>query len=293
MKILLTGSSGRLGMAILKESARFGQEKNIAFEFVEMDVSESTFTPPSSQFHQGSFADAALMEKVLPGCDAVIHTAAYHGRFLKSRTPTEFVEMNAGGLATMLEACVKYGVRRFVFSSTMEILIGRDWAASGMARLDESYPPRCDSIYSLSKLQCELLGEYYAARKGIEFIALRYQNLASSEASPLGLLARDVQLTDAARANLLAATVKDVSYEMMLIGPATPLNNQDIVAAQSAPQQVIEKYWPGAMKVLLDQNLSPQPGNFWPPLNIDRARRVLGWRPEHTFENWLRGQGWG
>jgi nucleoside-diphosphate-sugar epimerase len=291
MKILLTGSSGRLGTAVLQEAARFGQEHNIDFEFVGLDARESTFAS-SIEFHKGSFTDSALIEQLLPGCDAIIHTAAYHGGFLKDHTPTEFVEVNVGGLATMLEACVKFDVKRFVFSSTMEVLIGRDWAASGMARMDESCPPRCDSIYSQSKLQCESLGQFYASEKGIEFVALRYQNIDPPNSSPLGLLARGVTAADTARSNLHAAIAKNVSYEMMLIGPASPITNQDIVKAQTDPEAVLEKYWPGASKVLLEQDLKLSPNCFWPAVNINHARRVLGWEPEQTFEKWLREQGW-
>ena len=109
----------------------------------------------------------------------------------------------------------------------------------------------------------------------------------------LGLLARGVTAADTARANLLATIAEDVSYEMMLIGPSTPITNQDIVKAQSDPESIIEKYWPGAMKVLLENNLKAAPHDFWPPVNIDHARRILGWEPELTFESWLRKNGWG
>ena len=291
MKILLTGSSGLLGTAVLNEAKRFGKEQHRELEFVGLDTRESTFAPSSSLvFHKGSFTDGALIEKILPGCDAIIHTAAYHGRFLATHTPTEFVEVNAGGLATLMEACVKYNVKRCIFSSTMEILVGRDWAASGMARLDESCPPRPDSIYSQSKLQCESLGQYYAAKYGIEFLALRYQNIEAPDASPLGLLARGATAADVARANLRGLIAPDVSYEMMLIGPATPVTNQDIAKAQSEPESVLEKYWPGALKVLLERNLQLSPHHFWPPVNIDKARRVLCWQPEQTFGKWLSAQ---
>lgn len=292
MRILLTGSSGLLGSAILNEAARLGQEHQINFEFVGLDIRESTSAHPSLENHIGNFTDAALIEKLLPGCDAVIHTAAYHGGFLKDHTPNEFVDVNVGGQTTLLEACVAHDVRRFVYSSTMEVLVGNDWTASGMQRLDETCPPRCDTIYSQSKLMGESLGQYYAERKGIEFLTLRYQNLERSGYSPLSLLARGVTAEDAARANLLAAIVPDISYELMLIGPATPFINFDMVQAQSDPAAVVEKYWPGAMKVLLEKNLSLTSNRFWCAVRIDRARRVLGWQPETTFEGWLKEQGW-
>lgn len=292
MKILLTGCSGLLGNAVLNAALPLGKEQNTTFEFVGLDVCKSTFTPPLLEFHQGSYADAALLDRILPGCDAVIHTAAYHGRCLTTYTPTEFVEVNVGGLATMLEACIKHNVRRFVFSSTMEILIGSGWEASGMQRVNETCPPRPNTIYPQSKLLCESLGQYYAAEKGIEFLALRYQNIDPPNSSPLGLLARSVTANDAARANLLASIVEDVSYDMMLIGPSTPFTNRDIVEAQNTPAVVIEKYWPSAMEILLTNNLSPRPHDFWPAVSVDHARRVLGWVPEQTFEGWLHTQGW-
>ena len=64
------------------------------------------------------------------GCDAVIHTAALHGGNRETHTPRQFTEVNVLGLQGMLELAVKLGVRRFVFSSTMEVVIGRTWDSS-------------------------------------------------------------------------------------------------------------------------------------------------------------------
>jgi hypothetical protein len=64
------------------------------------------------------------------------------------------------------------------------------------------------------------------------------------------------------------------------------------VKAQTDTEAVLEKYWPGASKVLLEQDLKLSPNCFWPAVNIDHARRVLGWEPGQTFEKWLREQGW-
>jgi hypothetical protein len=63
-----------------------------------------------------------------------------------------------------------------------------------------------------------------------------------------------------------------------------------MVKAQSDPESVIEKFWPGAAKVLLEKGLNLKPHDFWPAVSIDHARRVLSWEPEQTFESWLRVQ---
>ncbi len=292
MKILLTGSNGLLGQAVIDQVPHFAKRHHIPLEVIGLDLHKPVNPSPHCEFHQGSYTDAALLEQLIPQCDAVIHTASLHGNCLKTHTPTEFVEVNVGGLATLLESCVKHNLRRFVFSSTMEILVGRDWYASGMQRLDETSPPHCDSIYSTSKLLCEHLGADYARRFGIEFLALRYMNIELPGHHPLQLLSRGNPASDVALANLHAVLAPDVNFEVLLVAPQTPLTNQDIVRAQTDPLAVIETHWPGAALILQENGHTAHSHFFANPINISKTKRVLKWEPAHTFETWLISQGW-
>lgn len=284
-KILLTGAAGKLGKALRNLDC---ESFNARVEWVSLDVT----TNDDSSIREGTFTDQAILDELLPGCTAVIHTAALHGRFRKSHTPVEFTDVNVTGLVRLLESCLTHGVKRFVFSSTMEVLIGQDWMASGMAVMDESTPTRPDWIYPANKLMCEELGKYYHERHGIEFIALRYMSFEKGTIPGPNLLARDVVAHDAASANLLAATKPGLAYDVLNIGPDTPLTNQDIVAALEDPHAVIEKYWPGATEFLKAGNVELQHTHFWPVTRIDKARQVLGWTPEYSFETYLRSLGW-
>ncbi len=292
MKILLTGVSGLLGQAILQAAPDFANQHSLSLEFIGVDIREPATTPSNLEFHFGSYTDPALLEQLIPQCDAVIHTAALHGGCLKTHTPTEFIAENVGGLCTLLETCNKHHLRRIVFSSTMEILVGRDWYASGMQRLDETSPPRCDSIYSESKLLGEQLGAYYSRKYGIEFLALRYMNIEPPGYHPLQLLGRGNPAIDVALANLHAAIAPDIACEVLLVAPQTPLTNQDIVRAQSDPQAVLESYWPGATAILEQNGLKNGPLFFANPIDITRTKRILKWQPATTFETWLISQGW-
>lgn len=292
MKILLTGVSGLLGQAILQAAPDFANKHSLSLEFIGIDIRKPAIVTPNLDFRLGSYTDPALVEELIPQCDAVIHTASLHGNCLTTHTPTEFIEENIGGLTTMLESCVKHDLRRFVFSSTMEILVGRDWYASGMQRLDEASPPRCDSIYSQSKLQGEQLGAYYARKFGIEFFALRYMNIEPPGYHPLQLLGRGNPASDVALANLHAVIAAPIEFEVLLVAPETPLTNQDIVRAQSDPKAVLESYWPGANAILEQNGLKNGPLFFANPININKTKRVLKWQPATTFESWLISQGW-
>jgi len=97
---------------------------------------------------------------------------------------------------------------------------------------------------------------------------------------------------DIARANLIAATKPGLAYEVLNLGPETPLTQEDIQQAVTDPDAVVEKYWPGAADVLKAHGVKLTLDDFWPVTRIDRAKRVLDWRPETTFETYLESLGW-
>lgn len=281
MRILVTGAGGCLGRAVRRLAA--GQH-----EVIGVDVE----TGGDPQVRAGSFTDLELMREMMTDCDAVIHTAALHGGYRKTHTPHQFTEVNVLGLQGMLELAVELGVRRFVFSSTMEVVIGRTWDSSGMAVVDEETPPNPDWIYPLNKHQCELLGQYYHRHHGLAFTALRYMWFGDEPELTPHLLARFVVPDDVARINLMAAEQNEGDFHVLHVGPETPLTYADIPAAASDPGAVVERYWPGARCFLEEAGVSLAHSHFWPVTRIDRARVAFGWRPRVGFADYLRSIGW-
>lgn len=280
-RVLLTGAAGFLGTAI----RRLGGDD---IDLVCVDIRNGG----DACIHEGTYTDTPLMEELLAGCDTVIHTAGLHGGNRHTHSPAQFMEVNVAGTIALLESCVKLGVKRFVFSSTMEVLLGHDLVASGMSVVDEYTRPNPTWIYPLSKLMCEQAGGYYHRHRGLEFVALRYLGFEEETEPTPYLLARRVMVRDVARANLLAVTVPDIGYQIFNIGPETPLTQQDILGATTDPAAVIENYWPGAWALLQTQNIEVQAKDFWPVTRIDHARRILGWRPEVGFVDYLHSIGW-
>ncbi|MFH1567252.1 MAG: NAD(P)-dependent oxidoreductase [Gemmatimonadota bacterium] len=281
MRILVTGAAGCLGRAVRRLAA--GKH-----EIVGVDVAPRG----DGQVRGGTFTDLGLMRELMAGCDAVIHAAALHGGHSETHTPLQYTQTNVLGLQGMLELGVELGVRRFVFSSTMEVVIGRRWESSGLAVVDEDTPANPDWIYPLNKLQCELLGRHYQRFHGVAFTALRYMWFQDKPGLNPHLLARYLMPDDVARANLLAAERNERDFHLLHIGPETPLTNADIARAVTDPGAVAEQYWPGSGAVLARAGVTLGPQHFWPVTRIDRARVVLGWRPQVTFADYLRSLGW-
>ncbi len=281
MRIMLTGAAGKLGRAVRQAAA--GRHELVCVDIESGDDGE---------VRQGTFTDLDFMRDLMTGCDALVHTAALHGGNAATHTPLQFTEVNVLGFQGLLELAVELGVRRVVFSSSMEVVIGRQWLSGGMAVLDEQTPPSPDWIYPLNKWQCELLGQYYHRNHGMTFTALRYMGFGYAEVLNPDLLARMVATEDVARANLLAAEREDVTFDVLHIGCRTPLTNDDIVSAQTDPGAVVDRHWPGAWQVLQREGVEMGHKRFWPVTRIDRARAVLGWEPQVGFADYLHSLGW-
>lgn len=284
MKILITGAAGRLGRGVRQAAAR-------EHELVLFDQSDKV-TADGGICAQ--MTDRQAVHNAAAGCDAIIHTAAMHGAFRGKRSNAEFIQTNVLGTEYLFEAALKHGVKRLAIASSMEVLIGVDWAAYGTAVVDESLPPRPDWIYSVTKQQIEILGSLYARHHGLEVVQLRYMAFGdmSTEKLGLNLLARYLSVEDAGRATLLAVTRPGLKDEILNIGPDTPLQQRDVNEALSNPNAVLERLWPGCLPLLEKHGLLAKPSHFWPVTRIDRAKRTLGWQPQHTFEAFLLSLGW-
>ena len=107
MRVLVTGSAGRVGRAIYVALAAAGHA-----------VSGIDATPSSTSEHVGDFADPTLLAAALQGVDAVVHTAALHAPHVPHLPESAFRRVNVDGTRRLLEAASAAGVRRIVFTST-------------------------------------------------------------------------------------------------------------------------------------------------------------------------------
>src|SRR4051812_28858805 len=107
MKILVTGSAGHLGEALLRTL----RERHI--DAVGMDVIESPFTDVV-----GSIVDPAAVEQAMRGVTAVLHAATLHKPHVASHSRQAFVDVNVTGTLNLLEAAVANGVKSFIYTST-------------------------------------------------------------------------------------------------------------------------------------------------------------------------------
>jgi len=192
---LVTGAGGEMGHLLLPELAARG------FEIVALDLAA---LPPALaarclETHQMSVADGEGMRTIVNRHhpEIVFHLAAVLSTKAE-RDPDLAYEVNLGGTVGLLRLCredARANGRsvRFLFPSSIAVYGLPDRAAKDAAgAVREEDWARPSALYGITKLQCEMLGTYWSRRAvreavpGVDFRALRFPGLISSETLPSG-----------------------------------------------------------------------------------------------------------
>lgn len=159
LKVLVTGSAGRIGQAVVRELKLRGH-------FVRgLDL---TATPGMDDCIVTDLADASAVHRAAAGMDAIIHLAATpdDDDFL-----TKLVPNNLIGVYHVLEAARLGGVRRLALASSGQVVWWQRFTGPLPIRADA--PPTPRGWYAATKLFQEAAGRAYAESYGLSVVAAR------------------------------------------------------------------------------------------------------------------------
>lgn len=276
MKIVVTGSSGRIGRAIHVRLSR------------QYTVDGFDSAPSSTSAWVGDLADGALLARALQGADAVVHTAALHAPHVPHVGAARFRQVNVDGTRRVLEAASAAGVGRIVFTSTTALYGSAASPGDTAAWVDEALPPQPQTIYHHTKLEAEALLREAAAQGGPSVRIMRMSrcfpepaNLMAAFRLHRGIDARDV--ADAHAAALVHAGPADATF---VVSGATPFLREDCQALHFDPQALLQQRAPRLVEAFRQRGWAL-------PTRIDRvysaqqAMQALDWRPRYGFEEVL------
>lgn len=270
LKIVLTGSSGRIGRAIFNR---------LAPEHYVIGIDRSPF---STTRIVADFMDEAVLGAALEGADAVIHAAALHAPHVGVLGDEEFERINVDGTRCLVEAAKRFGVRRFVFTSTTA-MYGRAIAHGQCTWVDEETAPQPRSIYHRTKLAAEAyLSE--AADKDFVVRVIRMSRCFPEAADVMAAyrLHRGIDARDVAQAHVLSLTDANDVFERFVISGATPFVQDDCTALFSNAHSLLADR-------VADMVEEFRARSWRLPCSIDRvysAQRawdLLGWRCRYGF----------
>jgi UDP-glucose 4-epimerase len=289
MRVLITGSSGHLGEALVRV---LGDEDGV--EPVGLDV-----LPSASTTVVGSVADRACVHRAMAGVDAVIHAATLHKPHVGSSGRSEFVDTNVTGTLNLLEEAVAAGVGRFVFTSSTTTF-GRALTpppGAPAAWIDEAVVPVPKNIYGVTKTAAEDLCELFHRDHGLPCVVLRTSrffpesddrddvraayddlNLKVNE-----LLYRRVDLEDVVTAHRLALErAPEIGFARLIVSATSPFAPDDLALLGADAPAVVRRLFPHYEAVYAERGWRMLPALDRVYVNA-RARELLGWAPRYDF----------
>ena len=293
MKFLITGSSGHLGEALMRTLA------NGPHEAIGVDIVPSPFTNVV-----GSIVDRAVVDRCMKGVDAVLHTATLHKPHVATHQRQAFVDTNITGTLNLLEASVVNGVRSFVFTSTTSTFGDALTPPAGApaAWITEDVLPIPKNIYGATKVAAEDLCQLFHRYQKLPCLVLRTSRFfpeeddvaekrdAFEEANLKGneFLYRRVDVADVVSAHLLAVEkAASIGFGKFIITATTPFERDDLEELGVDAPAVLRRRVPTyeAIYAALGWKMLPALDRVY--VN-QRARAVLGWRPQYDFAHILR-----
>jgi UDP-glucose 4-epimerase len=306
MTILVTGGAGYIGSHMVLALTELGEE------VVVLDNLSTGYwwaIAPEAKLVEGDIGDEALLDRIMAdyGFDAVVHFAGSIVVPDSVRDPLGYY-LNNTVKSRMLMACaVKAGIPRFIFSSTAAV-----YGNTAAQPVFEDAPLAPISPYGSSKLMTEWMLKDAHAAHGLQYVALRYFNVAGGD--PKGRIGQSTpRATHLIKVACQAALGQRDSLEVYGTDYATPdgtctrdyIHVSDLIAAhvdalthlRSGGESGIFNCGYGKGYSVLDViksvervNGAALPVKFGPrragdPAAIvagaERVRQVLGWQPRY------------
>jgi UDP-glucose 4-epimerase len=177
MTVLVTGGAGYIGSHMVHALAEAGES---AVVIDDLSTGFSNFLPEGVPLFIGDAADENLVEGVIAqhGVESIIHFAGSVVVPDSMRDPLGYYRNNTMTTRSLLNAAVKGGVKRFIFSSTAAVYGNPD-----QMPVPEHAATRPMSPYGSSKLMTEIMLHDVAAAHGMDYVVLRYFNVAGADPS--------------------------------------------------------------------------------------------------------------
>ena len=171
MKVLVIGGAGYIGSHVVKEMMKAGHEVTV-FDNLSSGLRCNLF--PKNEFIYGNILIQADIEAAFAkGFDAFVHLAAFKAAGESMILPEKYSVNNITGTLNIMNAAVKYGCKKMIFSSSAAVFGSPEYLP-----IDEDHPKNPENYYGFTKLEIERFMGWYDQLKGMRFAALRYFNAA-------------------------------------------------------------------------------------------------------------------
>ena len=281
--ILVTGGSGKAGRATIKLLL----EKNYNVFNVDF-VNNPELDVPFTKVDLEDFGDAmevvSEIDDRINGIDAVIHQAAIPASGLEANYKT--FRTNKLSTYNIFQASKVMKINNIVWASS-ETVLGLPFDTyPPYVPVDETYDPRPESSYSLSKVMGEEMARQYCRRNPeMKIFGLRYSNIMEEhDYKQFKSFQNDpflrkwnfwgyIDARDVAQACILAMESKLKGADHFIIAA-------DDTVMEENNKSLLDKVFP---KI----NIKGDIGKNKTLLSNEKAKNILGFKPEYSWKNYI------
>jgi UDP-glucose 4-epimerase len=288
MAILVTGSAGHLGEALMRTLADGGREA------IGIDIKPSPYT-----HRVGSIVDRHFVRQCMAGVRAVLHAATLHKPHVATHSRQDFIDTNITGTLNLLEEASAAGVNAFIFTSSTSVF-GRAMnppPGAPAAWITEDVVPVPKNIYGITKIAAENLCELFHRSRNMSCVILRTsrffpeaddrreirQAYVDVNVKLNEFLYRRADIEDVVSSHLRALErAPAIGFGRYIVSATTPFTREDLTDLRSNAALVVKRHVPRYEDVYARRGWSMFSGLDRVYVN-DRARRELGWEPRYDF----------
>ena len=317
MAILVCGGAGYIGSHAVHALIEKGEQVVIVDN---LQTGHRGALNPKAKFYEGDIRDASVLDKIFTEnkVEAVIHFAANSLVGESMEKPLLYFNNNVYGMQVLLEAMVRHGVDKIVFSSTAAVY--GEPKCVPIHEDDETCPT---NTYGETKLTREKMMKWVSRANGVRYVSLRYFNAAGAlpdgsigedhatethliplilqvptgrrdhitvfgddYPTPDGTCLRDyIHVVDLADAHVLALEYlrKGGASDIFNLGNGQGFSVKEMIAAA-------EKATGRSIKVEIGARRAGDPAQLI--ASSEKARSVLGWKPQFTDVEQVIGTAW-
>lgn len=272
MRILVTGSSGQLGAAI---SSMLYRKHSVC----GVDLLPGKFTT-----HVGNITNRDFVFSATKNVEFIIHTSSLHAPQLETHSKEEFIDTNIAGTLNLLQASIKNGVRRFIYSSTTSLYGHAMVSTERAVWVTEDLLPKPRDIYDVTKIAAEGFCEMFTHKYGLPCISLRVSRFfpESEYLMTIYRLYRGVDIRDAANAHILAMEEEIDGYEVFNISAASPFSKDETHELLQDASSVLVRHFPSIDRLFAQKGWQ-LPKSIDRVYVIEKAQQLLNYRPKYNF----------
>ncbi|MEW6096126.1 MAG: NAD-dependent epimerase/dehydratase family protein [bacterium] len=296
MKILITGGAGFIGSCIVDRLINQGDEVIIVDN---LSTGKEKNINQSAKFYKLDIQDPKIEDIFKHDqIDVVNHHAAQIDVRKSVSDPIFDTNINILGSINLLQLCVKYNVKKFIFASSGGTVYGeqRFYPAT------EEHPTQPICPYGINKLAIEHYLYYYYTIYNLKYIVLRYANIYGPRQDPWGeagvvaifinkMLTKEqpiingdgeqtrdyTYIDDVVDANILAMNSTTTGIFNVGTGVETSVNKLFSMMLDTMKTTVKEVHGP-AKEGEINRSC----------LDYTKAKEILGWQPKIQFEDGIK-----